>query len=397
MERVLAKQSFEDKPGKMIIDPRDRPPNDDPDTPAFATLRKVHRGMGRMLSAQFGEEIPARHAADPNRVLEPYTFSVFGFYLEISLALHSDTAALLTADIFVGRLYRGYGRALRWLANNRAGRSVSIAFGDQHAKRSELWLSCARVTTSGNRAGLRAALKDIHDELAMVDAGLRMWFPQTLRGDGLTDLEKLAEDEEVVRLMLTSPQGFLDHAHQHSDEQISAALIRDVYGWLGQWDEQLRHLDRFGLDMAGDRKSFLWWRARALFELRRYEELIRVCQELESLADEREKPTIIGVVAQAFYERGEFEEALDVARSATHESSWRVWFTRCLAQARLGRGTEAMESYSGYERLVGKDIIAAKIVREVMAESQGTAFDQSASFGSLMERQPASRNGPHLS
>ncbi len=336
--------------------------------------------MGRMLSAQFGGEIPARQPADPNRVLKPYPFKAFGFYLEISLALHSDTAALLTADIFLGRLYRGYGRALRWLANNRAGRSVAIAFADQHANHAELWLSCARVTTSGNRSGLRAALKDIHDELAMVDAGLRMWFPQTVRGDGLTDLEKLAEDDEVVRLMLTSPQGFLNYAHQHPDEQISAALIRDVYGWLGQWDEQLLHLDRFGLGMAGGRKSFLWWRARPLFELRRYEELIRVCQELESLSEEREKPTIIGVVAQAFYERGEFEEALDVARSATHESSWRVWLTRCLAQARLRRGTEAMESYSGYERLVGKDIIAAKIVSSVMSQSREEIFDQAPPF-----------------
>ena len=105
-------------------------------------------------------------------------------------------------------------------------------------------------------------------------------------------------------------------------------------------------------------------------ELRRYDELIEVCAELELLGDESEEPIVAGVRAQALYEKGELDEVLDVLRSATLDSAARVWLCRCLAQARLGQGIAATESYVEYDRLVGRDIIAAKTLAQVMPEPE---------------------------
>ena len=349
----------------MITDPRHQTVNDQPDSTALSTVRKVNVLLAPFLVELYGEV----QAANPEREIASYAVEAFGFHCSIGLSLHSEAAANLTAVIRVGRFYRGYRRALRWLANNRSSNTVSLAFVDQHAKDSELWVSCTRITAPGDSIGLRAAVNDIHRELGAVDAGLRMWFPQVLRGQMLTNFEAAAVDDEDIRSMLASPQSFLDRAHQHPEEEISPQLISEAYGWLGQWNEQLRYDDGVS-ELAEDRKGFLWTRARPLLELRRYEELIGVCAELELLADESEKPIVAGVLAHALYERGELEEVLDALRSATLDSSARVCLFRCLAQARFGKGDEATESYLEYDRLVGMDIIAAKMLIQVMPEQE---------------------------
>ena len=211
---------------------------------------------------------------------------------------------------------------------------------------------------------LREGLSDIHGELQAVDAGLRMWFPQVLRGQMLTDLEEVAENDEDLRAMLAMPCAFLDSAH--SANQTATELIEDAYGWLGRWDEQLRHVDRAASEAVRDRTRHLWARARPLLELQRWEELLTLCGELELLADETDKPMVTGVLAQTLYEMGDFEEVLDVLRSATLDANARVWLFRALAQAKSGRGCEAMEAFSEYERLVGKDIIATAMLAAVM-------------------------------
>ena len=98
-----------------------------------------------------------------------------------------------------------------------------------------------------------------------------MWFPQTLKGQMLTDITEAAQTDEMLRTMLASPQDFLAHAHQHPGEQFYPEFIGEAYGWLGQWDEQLHHVDREEMQRAGneDRKNFLWRRARPLLDLRR--------------------------------------------------------------------------------------------------------------------------------
>ena len=183
------------------------------------------------------------------------------------------------------------------------------------------------------------------------------------------ELEQEAQHDEDLRSILSSGRTLLDHL-RHNYEQLSSDLIEEAYGWLGQWEEQLRHIDWNTSQTPSDvdRKVLLFRRARPLLELRRYDELITVCKELDSLADESEKPVVAGVFGQALYEKGEFEEVLDVLRSATLDSAARVWLYRCLAQARLELQDEAIESYAEYDRLVGNDIIAAKMLREAMPE-----------------------------
>ena len=351
----------------MIIEPRNLSQSDGNGSSPLLTARKVHAELAALLIECYGERIRPGKTHNPDRVIDSGAVGDFGFDCQFGVALATNAYATLTVTICVGRFYCGYRKALLWLANNRASNTVSIAFVEQHARDAELWLTCTRTTAPGDSAGLLATLYDIRQELGVVDAGVRIWFPQILRGELLMEFKEASLENKDIRSMLASPQAFLDHARQHPEEASSEPLS-EAHRWLGQWDEHLRYVDRAATEPVLDRKDFLWERARPLLKLRRYEELIGLCTELESLADESEKPIIAGVIAQALYERGEFEEALDVLRSATLDNGARVWLYRCLAHAKLGHDGEAMESYSEYERLVGKDIIAEKMFGQVMPE-----------------------------
>ena len=351
----------------MGIDPRHRTVNDESNSSALATARKVNVLLAPLLLDRFGDVQPA----EQERVIASYAVEDFGFHCRIGLALHNDAAASFTAVVCVGRFYHGYRRALRWLANNRANNTVSIAFDDDVAKRGELWVACNRITTPADSAGLHEALNDLHDELAAVDAGLRIWFPQVLLGQKLTDLEEAAESDDGLRAMLASPQTFLNMEHEDFADQIAAQFIGDAHSWLGRWDEQLRHVDRAASETDPDRTQLLWNRARPLLELERWNELLTLCCELDGLADEKDKPMLAGVRAHALYGKGDFEEVLDVLRSATLDNTARVWLFRALAQAKLGCGCEAMEAFVEYERIVGKDSIAREMLAAVMPEPDG--------------------------
>jgi len=351
----------------MSIDPRHRTVNDEATSSALATARKVNVLLAPLLVERFGDVQPAQ-PGEPERVIASYAVEDFGFHCRIGLALHNDAAASFTAVVPVGRFYHGYRRALRWLANNRVTNTVSIAFDDDVAKRAELWVACNRITTPADSAGLREALNNLHDELGAVDAGLRMWFPQALRGQKLTDLEEAAQSDDGLRALLASPPKFLDAGHEDFGDQLAAQFIGDAHGWLGRWDEQLSHLDRAASESDSDRTERLLERGRPLMELGRWDELVTFCRELDGLADEEDKPMLTGVLAQALYEKGDFEEVLDVVRSATLDATARVCLYRALAHAKLGRGCEAMEAFLEYERIVGKDIIATEILTAVMPD-----------------------------
>lgn len=349
------------------------PSDEQDDSSALSIVRQVDAMLAPMLVELHGEEVQPVEAADPTRVVSSYLVEDFGFHSRIGLALHDDCATALTAVICVGRFYRGYRKALRWLANNRASNTVSLAFDDDRARESELWLSCTRVTTPDDSVGLRAALRDIHNELGMVDAGLRMWFPQIVRGQMLVELEDIAQHDGDLRSLLASPQRFLEQLGS-LESQVAPEFVREACRWLGHWAEELNHRDAEGHETGSDRKQFLWCRARPLLELRRYDELIEVCDELELLSDESDMPSIIGVRAHVLYEQGDFEEVLDVLRSATLDGGPRVCLLRSLAHARVGDGGNAIEAYMDYERLVGNDIIAARMLREVLPD-QNSEFE----------------------
>ena len=90
-------------------------------------------------------------------------------------------------------------------------------------------------------------------------------------------------------------------------------------------------------------------RIRALMELGRHEELLKAVRERKAVGTEAERLMFIGVEGQALYYMGQFEEALDVLRSAELDEVLRVWFFRSLAYAKLGHKAEALDSYYQYE------------------------------------------------
>lgn len=344
------------------------PFDDEKERSALAIVRQVNSMLAPMLVELYGEGVQLVEAADPTTVCKSYLIEDFGFHLRTGLALHNETAAVLTAVICVGRFYRGFRKAMRWLANNRASNTVAFVFDEQRARESELWLCCTRITTPEDSVGLLATLKDIHEELGMVDAGLRMWFPQVLRGQMLVELEELAQNDEDLRALLASPKDFLAQPVSNPGIDFVSDLIRAAHGWLGQWSEQLCLIDQELSEPELNREDYLWCRARPLLELRRYDELINVCDELDLLSDESEVPMIAGVRGHALYEQGQFEEVLDSLRSATLDDAPRVCLFRSLAHARLGNHDAAIEAYMDYGNLVGNDIIATRMLREVLPD-----------------------------
>ena len=142
---------------------------------------------------------------------------------------------------------------------------------------------------------------------------------------------------------------------------------------MGDWEGLLHHLDCCELALGyedfearQERKMRCAERTRALLQLRRYDETIEACRDLEQIADEDEKSTITGVHAQVLYEKGEFDDALDLLRSANLDDSPRVWLYRSLSHASLGHEDEAMDCYREYEELVGVDVIGRSRLFKIM-------------------------------
>ena len=109
--------------------------------------------LAPLLVERYGESVQYVPLTASDREFVSYAIEDFGFHCRIGLAPHNGAAATLTAVIRVGRFYCGYRRALRWLANNRASNTVSIAYDDQPAKRAELWVACTRITMPSDTAG----------------------------------------------------------------------------------------------------------------------------------------------------------------------------------------------------------------------------------------------------
>ena len=101
--------------------------NEKTDPAALSPVRKVNVRLAPLQGELYTEVQPVQ-PANPEQVIASYAVEDFGFHCRIGLALNNDTAATLTAAVCVGRFYRGYRRALRWLANNRSGNTLSIAF-----------------------------------------------------------------------------------------------------------------------------------------------------------------------------------------------------------------------------------------------------------------------------
>jgi tetratricopeptide (TPR) repeat protein len=135
--------------------------------------------------------------------------------------------------------------------------------------------------------------------------------------------------------------------------------------WLKKWNRFIEILDDSLSGLSDDtRRDFVVKRGRALMELGRNQELLIAIRELKEGGTEEEKQVFTGVEGQALYYAGEYDEVLDVLRSAELDAVPRVWLFRSLAYTKLGDLDEGRNCYLEFERRVGPDIIGRRKLEE---------------------------------
>lgn len=340
------------------------------------TILAVHELVVRQLSEMHGETLRVN---DANQFVEgnsSYTFLDAGSRCYCCVVPLNERAAAVSITVQIGRLYTGYRRALRWLASNRESNSVAFCYRDDLGARRELWVSSNRVTLPGDDKGIHEMLLDVRAELLRVRVGLGCYFPQLVGGAHLASMEEYAEKEksEGMAAILAWPRGLLDAVEKDPElaGRVGLPLLIDVTSWLCEWEKHLQWIDRAlagesdGAPTPGERRDLLGHKVCALARLNRYEECLRLVEQLEAETDGSQLGNLTTIRCFALNGLGRHEDILETLRSATFDENPRVWFWRSIALARLGQIDEAVKAFMEYESKLGPDIIGRKELRRAL-------------------------------
>lgn len=321
---------------------------------------------GHLLSAlvdRFGDGVTVHEANAPDAGLVTYRFVFNGAVCYAEVTPHNDRWAVLSFLGCLGRVYREYARAFRWLARNRACNTLAIA--DLGAEYHELWVSANRNTLKGDAAGIRVELDDFCDETNKALTGLKLWFPQFFEADAVARYKDGVERDDKIAEAMENPRAFMRAMVESEEAQQGFPLqYAFITRWLAEWEQNLRINDseqmlRLAEEVPSLKAALPAARVRALRALRRHEELLNEC--LPSLPDGAIPPSRkVAIEAECLCELGRAEEALEAVRSADFDDDALVHFVRANACARLRREEEAVSHYAEYESRVGRDMLAAK-------------------------------------
>jgi hypothetical protein len=332
-----------------------------PISQADAALDAIHDRLLPVLAEICGQEIFVLEAPDPDKGNVIYGYVRGHFVCRFTLIAYADDAPIFNITALLGRVHCGYPRALRWLAINRSGNTVGFAIVDEIISHKELWVSCSRLTTLKDELGLRLTICDFFHESDKLHQGLRMWFPSTLAGSDL--FAQQAVNNPATLLALEKPLEVL--RRREAGEDIDTSVVCDACHAVGLWDDFLHYFERALNENTANGEAVsetyrLAPKVRPLFELRRFEEVIGLCERLEAVGDQDIEDRIVAIHAHAIYETGDFDAVLDLLRSATLDGQARAWFCRALACARMDRNDEAKHNFAEYLKRVGPDPIASR-------------------------------------
>jgi tetratricopeptide (TPR) repeat protein len=364
--------------------------SDKADAAKQVTLR-LHELLARVLAEQYGESLCVDAADWDIEGNVRYSFEEMGFQCFAVATVLNDRAGAVAVTVRLGRLYKGYPQALRWLASNRAGNTVGLYFDEQTRNRRELWVSSHRVTFADDEQGLRELLLDVKSELLRLQIGLGCHFPQLLNGVYLAALEEhiRTEKNQAVAAILACPKGFVDAVEQDSSilERTGLGLAVDAAYWVCDWEKRLKWLE---LALDGDkgktctpeeREAALGAKLVTLAWLSRHEECLRLADQFEQEFRPPQAGALATLRCHALYGLGRYDDLLESVRSATFDETPRVWFWRSLALARLGQVMEAADAFLNYERKLGTDIIGRRELKKALPPEQPPKKDESPEPG----------------
>ena len=179
------------------------PENEEPATkevhPAVALVGELHDYLLSALVENFGEEVRVTvPVPDPRNGLVSYQFEINGALCDTEIVPNTGRGAIMKLQATLGRMQSGYGRALRWLGQNRCRQTVALAYIEEAARAGDLLVCASRNLLSGDAAGVRHELEAFCLEVKRAITGLKLWFPQFVDYAEKTKLEDdNMEDEKV--------------------------------------------------------------------------------------------------------------------------------------------------------------------------------------------------------
>jgi len=341
------------------------------------TRNALYETMFRVFTEVLGSELEPVDDPDDDVNLPEFTCGLSRCFLGVSPV--SEHAACLSISVRLGRVFTGYTRTLRWLAQNRAGNTLPLMSDEQSWDHRDLWLSCSRVTLPDDEIGIRETLADVRIEIARVEIGLHSWFPQLLSGASISNMEGAPGDtRDVLEEIVGNPWAYADWVRQNPEAALEnfGTLPATVFQWIGEWEESLDWSNRAWAALAESEKTAeaaaerLHAKCVALRELRRNRELLRVASEFGEVIDDPANPIIATIRCCALAALGRNDELLRIVRSSHYDENPRIWFWRSLAHMGLGRMEESLRCYQNYENAVGLDRIARQRLRALAPETE---------------------------
>ncbi len=347
---------------------------------ALALTRELHEHLLVALVDKFGDDLRVEDAHDPENGVVGYRFEIHGAVCSAAIAPFNGVSVVLSFNGRLGRVYRGYAKALRWLGQNRAFNTLAVAHQEAAAQARDLWVAANRNTLSGDIAGIRVELDDFCAELGKATTGLRLWFPQFFEAGALSSFERDATQDERLAVALAAPRAALG-AIEESDEAMQNHSILYCYltRWLGEWERNLRMLDSPQLRALANEQPDLQValptaRLRALRALGRHEELLNEVLPTLSASD---LPTSRNAAlrAECLCELDREEDAIETLQAAELDDDPWVHFIRSYACMKLDRQEEAGEHFAQYESMIGADMLASLKIAALAREDESASSE----------------------
>ena len=360
----------------MNTRPEEEEPSANEVHPAVALVGELHEYLLSALVEKLGDDVQVAEAADPGNGLVAYRFEIHGAQCRAAIVPYTALGAVLSLNARLGRVQSGYGRALRWLGQNRSCNTLALAYDEDAARAGDLLVSANRNVLSGDAAGVRYELEDFCLEVRKAITGLKLWFPHLIDGVELRQLEQDGEDDEKLRGALADPRTALRDLEKSEESMNDHCIFYCcVTRWLALWERNLQMLNsqrmrELAADDPGLRAKVVAARLRATLVLGRYREALEVLPQVD---DSQVPPSRKAALeAECLCELDQPEEALDVLQSAELDEEPWVHLIRSCACMKLGRQEEAAQHFTDYEELVGHDSLARKRIAALAGDDDET-------------------------
>jgi hypothetical protein len=397
------------RPFSLVLERKDQEPGseEEPDDTAKARAANATRAeLLDFLLEHFGAEIRVTAACDTDEESILYGVCYGDGWFQFLIQRESAQICRLRAVVMVGRLFSRQAYAAKWLLKNCAARQLTLRPRTGDERGNDLQIGCNCLVPAGRSAALRENLQNILDEGSQVATGLRLWFPNLIDGDlvGTISLRAGEAGGNVPLLGISDPaalaQQLKEVIAEHPLQELDMNLAFKAALWSGSYTTAIEWADQYEAVLSGlppadndaendERERQLYLaretRVRALKALGRYGEALAAYDNWTSAVEE---PTTCMAICRAILliRLRRLEEAESIVQQLKPEAGLMGILTQTLVAAGLGRADEAKAGLDLYESLVGEDIAAQALFRELTTEYEQNTSAADAEVDRLLDQ-----------